>query len=398
MPPQPVTKRVSLSLSRIPFPFNSQVSGCNESTMGKPRHDFYAVRANPSPSALSLRIRRLLLTRVPTWVFLLLFLLSVIFSHASLSSWMVSILRRDASFSEPVHIAHGRVDPREDATKAAVAVCIAGQMRTFRLFPVRLSILYHVLEPLRDAGHPVHVFFHVASGDISKSDFKTSPSTNLFMPFAPATLTTFPVTPRCPVKPCPIPRDTGCPHTLLRADECMMQVRAFERHTNVTFAWIYRTRPDIVIATNISLPSQLPDDLTLYTNMHEPFTNTYAHPWLRQTFPYSSRLLHDPVGDLVHIVPRRLAAVVFSASQAFQDCHLFHMPNGTITPEVALTYWLAKHAVTYRPMPWLWMLVRQYSGPECAKIPFIYTGNSSTDEQYMRTCLSYKRTGVLPPL
>lgn len=391
--------RIGAVSSVRPSPSDSVANSNDLLAYPKPRADYYPIRAiSASFYAIIACIRRLLQSRLPCWLLLVFLPVLFLFSPAYHSPFLHSISQRPPTLSKPLVFAGKSTSDAGDLSKAAVALCIAGQMRTFRSSPVQLSILFHVLQPLRDAGHYVHVFFHVASDDIIPADLTISRSTNIFMSFAPASVTTFPVTTRCPVKSCPIKRDTACPHTLLRADECMSQVRAHELVNNVTFSWIYRTRPDIVFATNITLPSQLSDDLTVYTNMHSPYTNIYSHPWLRKTFPYSQNLLHAPVGDLIHIAPRRLASVVFSASKAFQDCHLFSMPNGTITPEVALSYWFARHAVSYRPMPWLWMLVRRFSGPECGNIPFIRTENTSLDYRYMQTCLSYKRTGVLPPI
>lgn len=304
-----------------------------------------------------------------------------------------------------------------------VAVCIAGQLRTFTQVQVRMSIMYHVLEPLRDAGFDVHTFFHLAESDASQLDMvdiARAGSNNMFSSFGPATLsfsspdakhhhhheglnTKWKTDDNCPVPRCASPEadraDKVCPRTLLRADECMQQVRAVQRRlkNNRTFDWIVRTRPDIALATNISISSDMPTT-QLYANMHMPEMSLHAHDWLRQRFPNNTaRVLSDrhPIGDLVHIVPASVAPVVFSASQAWMDCDLFNIHSGTIGPEVALIYWLVKHNLPYTPMPWLWMIVRRFDGPVCENVRHIQTADAKMNEQMLKTCASFKQTGVL---
>lgn len=276
-----------------------------------------------------------------------------------------------------------------------VAVCLAGQLRSFHLFPVRNSIIFHLLEPLRDAGYPVHTFFHVGEEDVSSpNDITELP--NVFSAFGPASFSFFPVSDVCPISMCPNSRKTICPHTLIRGDQCMRQIEYYERRHNVSFSWFYRSRPDIILATNISLPTHL-DRHVLYANMHIPETSEHAHEWIRAKFPQHSHIVQNPLGDLVHILSRDIAPVIFTASQAFHECELFNFNNGTIGPEVALTYWVVKHAVPYMSMPWLWILFREHTGPVCDNVAYIRTGNATIDQFMLHVCSSLKRTGVLPP-
>lgn len=306
--------------------------------------------------------------------------------------------------------------------KSTVAVCIAGQIRTFRNPHVRSSIHYHILQSLRDKGFFVHTFFHLSTSDITHNDFdgiyNTETNDSIFTSFTPASFSFYrQPQPRsstsylsiqdddCPVSKCQQPhassRKVVCPHTLLRADECMRRVEIFQNKYNISFEWIIRTRPDIALASNISVSSLSTDKV--YTNMHMSHMSKFAHPWLRQQFPkYAPHILNsnndNVVGDLIYVVPAKLANVVFRASNAFQDCQLFQMSNGTIGPEVALVYWLVKHTLNFESFPWLWMIVRHDTGPVCENVKFIRTNDEDLNLQMDSLCHSFKSSGVLSHL
>lgn len=276
-----------------------------------------------------------------------------------------------------------------------VAVCIAGQLRSFHIRSVRNSILQHMIKPLREAGYGVHVFFHIAKSDhLHRNDSR-------IVAFAPLTVSKFHETKGCERPKCTRKRNTiyktNCPFALYRADECLSEMQRFEQHNAMRFTWVYRTRPDVMFGTNVSLPQGLRTD-TIYTNEHNPGTSVHAHEWLSKKFVSEMPKggIRNAVGDHVIVGARKVAGVALGAGAAFRDCDLFDLPKGTLNAEVGLTYWLVKHGIRFETRPWFWILVRNdSSGADCERVRFIQRKEKKENMRLVHLCNLYNHGGLL---
>lgn len=293
-----------------------------------------------------------------------------------------------------------------DNNNTRVALCIAGHLRSFARQSVRDSIRRHVIRPLRASGADVDVFFHVGRGSVGKGgkralrrrERKAKAAMEEFLPTRVSFFDNRPT-------PVSWPPGTKCntkrkimkhhPPALLRGYECLLDVERHEQETGVKYGWVYKTRPDVAFGSDLSTPGELRDD-TLYVNMHMPGTSTHAHRWLREQFKRKAMVLNAPIGDHVLVAARKVADVALRAVDAFRECHLYHMPNGTLNSEVGLTYWLVRNSVKYRAVDWFWMLVRDEEGPECFRVKWIRNATHHDDMLLTRRCLEYKQTDRIP--
>lgn len=281
-------------------------------------------------------------------------------------------------------IPHARPAPR-------IAICIAGHLRTFAHPSVTHSLRRHLVNPLRRVNGSLHFFFHFSTTD---SVDRGSP---VFQPFRPASFSSFQPSSDC-VPPACATRTASkiqCPFALTRASECMNQIRQFERKTARPFDWVYRTRPDVLLLSDVSIPSRLRAD-TVYTNQHHPGTSAHVFSSLRARFPTFPRPRSvRPVGDHVVVCARRVADIVFEAPRGFGHCDVFNLSRGTVNSEVVLTYWLARSRIRFDNRPWFWLLLRP-DGPDCSRVRFIDARNVPRNRLMTRFCRRFKRDCALP--
>lgn len=260
-----------------------------------------------------------------------------------------------------------------------VAVMITGQLRTFFHPGVSGSILHDVVRPLKLAGYPTHVFFHVEDASLLNA--------TILQPFRPCNVSSFVQRP-CGMRPqpCKFPsRSVRWPFTLCRSQDAWRQVQEFEVETKRHFDWIYRVRPDTAFAHSLPLPDVLEKD-TVNVNRHiYPDVTKMTFPTLQKLLGERTRFLADSPGDHVAIAPRNQAGVLFEAVRAFEECGIWNDPVG-VNPETGLAFWLAKHEIRLKVHRWAWMLVREKRGPECYRMRFI--GVNRTDvERRVAECV-----------
>lgn len=304
--------------------------------------------------------------------------------------------------------------PQRSASPPAVAVCIAGHARTFRHAPVRQMLQQHILTPLTRAFaniSVVHTFF-VLRPDDAPTGNRSSAS-----PDAPAVLTgihqfhptnirwintrnefsnvtgwiprdddhpfdRFQMPQSCitshrnSTSHFNAPKYVRFPHTLWRARQCLQVVRETERSNGITYDWLYRIRPDVVLLSDIVLPDQLNPQI-VYTNAVRPSVTEELRAWwnfrpstTKNSVISENKLLNyrAHVSDIITIASKRTMEVALSAFEAVKDCQVYRVPTRGGISENILLYWLLSHDVLVKTLPLEWVIVREKVGPECKRI------------------------------
>lgn len=291
------------------------------------------------------------------------------------------------SLREIWHTAHGwkRAGPMRDR----VAICIAGNARTFRFPFVHQGLLDRVITPLR-RDYQTDVFL------ILRGDDRGARNPSLMSP-TDETATLQAVRKLHPTKFSwitggefnasrflrrtaaeyeAVRQPPGCgntrvatvrmPHALYRAKQCLLQMEAHEQQMGALYDWVYRLRPDLLLFDRVLMPADLRPD-TLYSNQgRTSMTDAMAAWWMRA---HGGRAGYGSVADQMSISSRAVAEVALRAFDAVDDCELYDAAGQNI-PEGIYRFWLLKQKVRYRAVPFDWVTVREHIGPECYRLYF----------------------------
>lgn len=289
-------------------------------------------------------------------------------------------------------ISHMRRRPR-------VAVCLAGNARTFRLNFTHDSIRQHVIDVL-EPSYDTDVFFVISLDDPPRGQLPVAPREDnatlaAVAKFHPVhvrlldartdVLRTLRVRRifrdrRPPIDVLRAP--PGCAftpgangsirvaHTLLRARQCAFDIGEREKRTGMRYHWVYRLRPDVALLQDVPLPSQLRRDV-YYSNQGRTNVTAALGAWWAARHAGraagASGSAGRAVADQVGIMSREVAEVALRAFEASDDCELYAAPFLPL-PEEVLRFWLLKHDVRYSALPFDWVIVRERVGLECFRM------------------------------
>lgn len=288
-----------------------------------------------------------------------------------------------------------------------VAVCIAGNARTFHYPFMHATMLHNIVRPLRNL-YDTDVFFIIRTDDIgarqtelraladasatmaavrkfhavnvtlitSEDDFAHSAR---FLPRSARHYERLLAPAHCGVTAVPTVR---LPHALFRARQCLSLIEAHERRQRMRYDWVYRLRPDVLVFDRILLPAQLRRD-RLYTNQGRPnVTDGMARYW--SATHADGKAGDGPIADQMSMSSRVVAGTALRAFDALDDCDLYNA-RGQHIPEGIYRFWMMKRGIRYQAVPFDWVTVREHIGPECYRLYF-QTGEHTNWTRSMARC------------
>lgn len=307
---------------------------------------------------------------------------------------------------------HKQAEPRE--RRERVAVCICGTSRTFHHAAVHESIRKNVIMPLQ-ANYTTDVFFIVRTDDDpapgrQKSPERRNATLSAIQSFNPVVTVEYnkrlemaewrmvPRTDRTPVrirapKQCNFSpnRRADFSHTLYRTRDCLRQIAKHEKRAHMQYDWVYRTRPDIVFFKPVSLPFDMRKDRLYMVQSRPAYTREFARWWRRDANGTENRggnAGNGRTGDQVFAAGRAVADIAFRAVEVVNECAFYQAPVRNI--ESGLRMWLLLKGVRYEARPWLWAIVREKVGPECATMRYLHVPGGSW-RQGLALCVAFAR-------
>lgn len=296
------------------------------------------------------------------------------------------------------------------ARPRGVAVCIAGNARTFHYNFTHESLLHLVVDRLRE-NYETDVLFILRTDDqptatrlASEENFvgtrlavrKFAPSVVKWITdknelqleesrYVPMGLTLFER-----IRP-PFFCSSDChpmrfPHTLFRSRQCAHEIQRQEKLRAAPYAWIYRLRPDVVFPDGLPLPRDLESNI-VYTNQGRPrVTEATGYRW-RLNHWFSTPVADGPVADVVNFGARRVVMEALSAYDAVNHCDVFEseITNG---PESLLRFWLLEQRIKWEAVPFDWIIIRGQSGPECERLEY-QNGTGADPIRSMNRCVQF---------
>lgn len=319
-----------------------------------------------------------------------------------------------------------------------VAICFAGNMRTFYYSFVHDMLLERAINPLRKS-YRTDVFFYVRIDDappIHKPAQDNGPlSLAAALKFSPVNLTLVSngtldeateeylstlkangvafthvivpdemreITNRVqfdadknmdvvdPPARCATANRIRFPHTLLRAKQCLDIISQYEVSHDFQYDWLYKLRPDTVFLDRIPFPSELNTSI-VYTNQANPGASKHSAFMWHDTRNVS-KAAGGPLNDQIMIASRSLAPLAFRAIEAIEDCESYHPILSMRPPENTLRLWLMKREVAYLAIPFAWATVYEYSGPTCDKLIYQFVPPSQDWKRALRDCFDYAQS------
>lgn len=309
-----------------------------------------------------------------------------------------------------VLLAHN-TSSRTKINSESIAVCFAGNSRTFRLPLVHDNIVQNVIQPLK-TDYLVKVFFILTLDDAPRSN-RSQSSTNqtvvdkAIQKFEPAHVTylkaqeSFGALRRSKINHAHFewlepPKNCSSndydiarlPHTLFRSKQCLQRIVEFESKNSFRFDWMYRLRPDVVYFENIISPRFLRKDIYYSNQARTNVTHRTGKYWLSH---YSSRG-DGAIADQMSFSSRSLAEVTLRAWDATNECELYHM-KFIPSPEDTLRFWLLKNYLRYEAIPLDWAIIRENVGPECKRLFHQHgvapNGKRANWKESLRKCLEF---------
>lgn len=300
----------------------------------------------------------------------------------------------------------GRTPRRE-----RVAVCIAGNARTFRYPFMHTTILSNIIKPLRRE-YDTDVFFILRMDDAgarnrSLRSFPDAEATlNAVHQFAPTKFTWITSTNEfnhsrfiartdsayeamSRPQTCGPSRESAVrlPHALFRAKQCLEQIEEHEVATGSRFDWVYRLRPDVLVFDRVLLPRDLRKDILYCNQGRTSVTNDIGKWWLNTRGGVKAGF--GAIADQMSMCSRKVAAIALRAFDAVDDCELYNAVGQHI-PEGIYRFWLLKKRVRYEAVPFDWVTVREHVGPECYRLYF-QIGQHSNWTRSMARCYRFAR-------
>lgn len=309
--------------------------------------------------------------------------------------------------------------------KPRLALCIAGNTRTFHYRMVHERILENVLLPLRKVA-TVDVFFVVKLDDDPRPLFPRSPasvaSTRLamskFNPVSIRELTPYddilrsmdrsrfkpvyekkkqansgavlkqrllskPVAANCTAHP---GARAFVPYALHRTRQCLSEIRTYEASLRgLKYKYLYRIRPDVVFLDVIPMPTLLTPGTVVTNAVQALNTQTVVQWWY-----HKSNATAPDTGDHFLAALADDADIAFSAVDAVHDCELFKI-SILRNPESVMLYWfLTKNLTPVTPQA-AWVLVRENVGPECIRLKLLRVENSLLRDAMVKRCERFRK-------
>lgn len=289
-----------------------------------------------------------------------------------------------------------------------VAFCVCGTARTFHYGGVHKNIMNKMVKPIR-ATHKIDIFFIVRMDDdaaptrpIAKTEEnKTYEAMHLFDPVSITTYTDMTgldqtryrekvdmvpvhmISPKsCGFEP---PKILDLSHTMFRTRQCLDIVSAHEQKQGFRYAWMYRVRTDTVIIGKglLITPPQMKRDV-MYVSLTQFDSYKFEVWWkIKHDVEFAG---NDSIGDQFFAGSRQVAEVAFKSFNIMDDCEAYEMPQPNI--ESSLRMWYVKHNITYYPMPWMWVIIRDSLGPLCHWLDRLEVPNTS-EESRKEECESF---------
>lgn len=314
-----------------------------------------------------------------------------------------------------------------DFSLPRLALCIAGNARTFHYPMVHKRIIENVVHPLRTVAN-VDIFFIIKLNDNPRPLHPRSPressSTRAAMAkFRPVSirelgpdddilhgihpgryhpvykteldannntvhiltkrLLSKPLHPSCDADPA---SRVFVPYALHRTHQCLSEIRSYEAaHRYVTYKYLYRIRPDVVFLDVIPMPMLLAPRIVITNAVPSVNIHTLTK-WLQKT----EKTTPPDTGDHFLAALTDDADIAFSAVNGMHDCKFFKLPI-LRNPEAMLLFWLLTKKLTPITPMVAWVLVREDNGPECKRVQMLKVTNSLLKDAMVRKCEHFKR-------
>lgn len=312
-------------------------------------------------------------------------------------------------------------------SRPRLALCIAGNSRTFHYPMVHNRILQNVVRPLQTVAN-VDIFFVIKLKDDPRPLHPRSPrdssstrvAMNKFRPVSirelgpdddilhdvhPARykpvykteldtdnntvhiltkrLLSKPLLPYCTADPT---SRVYVPYALHRTRQCLTQIRSYEaKHRRVKYKYLYRIRPDVVFLDVIPMPMLLAPGIVMTNAVPAVNIHTLTKLWKK-----TKNKTPPDTGDHFLAALTGDANLAFSAVNGMHDCEFFKLPVFR-NPEAMLLFWLlSKNLTPITPMA-AWVLVRERSGPECKRLAMVRVTNNVEKDAMVRKCEQFKR-------
>lgn len=283
---------------------------------------------------------------------------------------------------------------RSPIKNGRVAICLAGDARTFSLPLVHQSILDRVVYPIARK-YKTDVFFSIAIDDETRSlAHKMQALTKAVKLFNPVVTNIesagiynghsrkvnqfherfewLKAPERCGLSS----KDNiiRLPHTLYRASQCLDAISKYEQKSGVQYDWVYRLRPDIVMFDDIVTPDFLQHNVYYSNQGRTNVTMRMGKYWI-SNYGHGG---YGAIADQMGVSSRRVADIMLRAWNAVDDCELYQ--TGFVSlPEDTLRFWALKLNQPYAAIPLNWAIVRHDLGAHCK--PLYYQHGISPNGQ-----------------
>lgn len=186
---------------------------------------------------------------------------------------------------------------------------------------------------------------------------------------------------------CETQRRIRFPHTLMRSKQCLQMITEYEQRHGFTYDWVYRLRPDTIFLERVPMPFELSRTVA-YTNQANPGASKRSAVMWTKTRGVS-RSAGSAVNDQVMFSSRPIAETLLRAYEGVEDCESYHPTIAMWPPENTLRLWLMKRNIDYFAMPFAWTTVLEYTGPTCEKLVYQNVPNGSDWKQALRLCYEF---------
>lgn len=303
------------------------------------------------------------------------------------------------------------VSQSNDTTYGRVAVCLAGNARTFTRPYVHGNIMRHVVSALRNAGYLTDVFVNIKPRDNPLQNGRGETNADRAVLHTILSLLIKPVAVNEPghddnmiPKYATMAEDEsnlfnkpsfcndsryygviGRPQILFRFHQCAQLIEQYERNHGLHYDYLYMLRPDIWINGTIYMPDLLRKrNNTVFTNMSPRIVTESFRYWysvafpdvdIEKTIPYS--------GDFLMAGARDIMDLALKAHRSVDTCDPYQF-MGHLGPEMTLLRWMLKHnkLVDSEPIP---ICIARATGPECFLFrTFSKISQAKADEMYQQ--------------
>lgn len=287
-----------------------------------------------------------------------------------------------------------------------VALCIAGNARTFYLPPVHENIIDNIVTPLREQ-YPTDVFALIKISDDPRPGQSTAPTKDnetlqaisLLSPTMVLLLNSSHdykneriLTNEREIYPpteCGESNDTAmAPFTLHRSAQCLSAIEDYEQSKGMKYRWIYRVRPDVALLDKILTPDEI-EIGNVYVNEAPVHPTQKFTEWWHEK--HDAHLHIPSLGDHFLAAGRVDAGVALRAVEAVNSCELFEV-RGSRNSESILWFWLLSHGLRISGRLWSWSVVRSGLGPDCERVRKIPVIDPHLRDKVIKRCDFYQQS------